>query len=351
MKIVILTADYPPDVWSGIGVAVHRQVLDLTALGVEVQVVIVRSRDAAIPPIDGADWIHLHSLPLTELALALRLRLKAGLAYTVHTQPWLELGDHGRRRFWLDLQTRLLSACDRTIFLSDAEHRTAQTLFPELSHAVVIPHGVPRPPTALPGRDSRDVVLFAGRFAVSKGVLLLEQCIRHAKRRTDLRFVIAGGHGDDEGEAAVRRLAGDCEVVGWLSREDLDALLGRSRLVVVPSRYEPFGLIALEAMRMGAPVLAANVGGLRELARPGSGGMRLDSADPDEWAGEMLRITRDEVLWTALHRQGPAFVDAHYRPAHAAARLLDEVYQSRGVGAVMTMESKQNPPFSARSST
>src|SRR5947207_1101310 len=80
----------------------------------------------------GAAWLHLHSLALTELALDLRCRLGAKLVYTVHTQPWLELTGHPRRRFWLDMQARLLGACDRVIFLSAAERTSAETLFPHL---------------------------------------------------------------------------------------------------------------------------------------------------------------------------------------------------------------------------
>lgn len=334
MKIAVLTADYPPDIWSGIGVAVHRQVCDLEALGVEVEVVVARSADAVLPVLhrlfdaDGADWIHLHSLPMAELAIDARRRWNARLVYTVHTQPWLELPQHSRRRFWLDQQARLLGVSDRVIFLSAAEHAAAQALFPDLPPASVIPNGVARPPANIPGRDERRLIAFAGRFATSKGVLLLEQCIRRLKPRTDLRFVIAGGHGDDEGSAAVQRLSRDCDVRGWLPHAEVEGLLAQSRLVLVPSRYEPFGLIALEAMRVGTPVLAAHAGGLRELAREGSGGVLLDSTDPDQWADAAMRIICDEVLWSTLHRNGPAFIDAHYNATDVARRLLDEVYQS-----------------------
>jgi len=219
MTIVMLTADYPPDVWSGIGVAVHRQTEDLLALGADVRVIVQRPADGdLVPPVEAADWIHLHSLPLTDLALAMRRRLGAKLAYTVHTQPWLELAGDRRARFWLDTQTRLLAACDRVVFLSAAELVAARTLFPRLPPAAVIPNGVAPPPAEIAGPAVRRDVVFAGRFAASKGVRLLEDCIRRVRRTSDLRFVIAGGHGDAEGTAAVRRLSDCCEVTGWLSR-------------------------------------------------------------------------------------------------------------------------------------
>jgi len=332
MKIVMLTADYPPDVWSGIGVAVQRQAADLAALGATVRVVVHREADGGhLPEIDDADWIHLHSLPLAGMALQLTRRLGAKLAYTVHTQPWLERAADPHGRFWLDTQTRLLAACDRAVFLSAAELAAARTLFPRLPPASVIPNGVPPPPQAIAGRDERHGVAFAGRFAVSKGVLLLEQCVQRLRRTSDVRFVIAGGHGDAEGTAAVRRLAGCCEVTGWLSRAALDDRFMHARLVVMPSRYEPFGLVALEAMRVGTPVLAADVGGLRECVREGSGGLRLDSSDAGDWAAAIARILSDDGGWMRLHRQGPLFVGRHYASEDLAARLLDEVYDAAAV--------------------
>jgi len=112
-----------------------------------------------------------------------------------------------------------------------------------------------------------------------------------------------------------------------------------ARLVMVPSRYEPFGLVALEAMRVGTPVLAANVGGLRECVREGSGGVLLDSFDTRQWAAAIERILADDIAWTRLHRQGPLFVGRHYRSADFAARLLDEVY---GVAAVTVRSSNRH---------
>jgi glycosyltransferase involved in cell wall biosynthesis len=351
MTVVLLTADYPPHVWSGIGVAVHRQATDLAALGARINVVVAAGRngtgagsnpDVVTLNADGSvssalehvAWVHLHSLALTEAALELRRTLGAKLVYTVHTQPWLELTGHRRRRFWLDMQARLLAACDRVVFLSTAERRSAETLFPRLPPAHVIPHGVPPPPADVPGREHRRLVVFAGRFTRSKGVRLLAECIRRVRQMSDVRFLIAGGHGDGEGVATIERLAREhgavCEIVPWLSRAELDDRLGAALLVLVPSRYEPFGLIALEAMRMGAPVLAANVGGLRETGRAGSGGLLLDSSDPQQWAEATVRITGDPALWTTLHHQGRQFVDRHYRSSEMAARLLSEVYTNGG---------------------
>jgi 1,4-alpha-glucan branching enzyme len=347
-KVLMLTADYPPEHWSGIGVVVQLQSEDLATLGVQVEVMVagrdgfavgdslnplikVLAGDTVPTELGGKDWLHLHSLPLTELALEWQRRSGAKLACTVHTQPLLELADLRLRRFWLDVQARLLSACDRVIFLSMAEWRSAQALFPSLPATHVIPNGVPKPPEKLPGPELRRTVTYAGRFALGKGILLLEQCIRRMLLQSDTAFLIAGGHGDPEGVAAVERIARNLsfgsEVVGWLPRNELDERLGQSRLVLVPSRYEPGGLIALEAMRMGTPVLAAAVGGLGDIGGESSGVVLLDSEDPQDWADEALRILRDKSLWARLHRQGPDYVKRCFSSSRLAERLLSEVYE------------------------
>jgi glycogen(starch) synthase len=349
MKVVLLTADYPPDAWSGIGHAVHRQAVDLAALGVEVTVIapgrgpdddaganprVVRlGAGGSVPSVGRADWLHVHSLALTDLALSLRRACRARLACTVHTQPWLELRDHPRRRFWLDAQVRLVASCDAVVYLSAAERASGETLMPGARRVHVVPHGLPPPPPTVPSRAERQFVMFAGRCTASKGIRLLAECIRRVRRLSDLRFLIATGHGDAEGTAIVARIARDhgaaCAVAGWLPQALLEERLAQAVLTLVPSRYEPFGLVAVEAMRLGTPVVGANVGGLRESLRAGSGGVLLDGSDPDGWAATIVRLASDNRWWTRLHHQGRDFVAANYAAADVAARLLSDVYRAR----------------------
>jgi glycosyltransferase involved in cell wall biosynthesis len=197
----------------------------------------------------------------------------------------------------------------------------------------VIPNGVPGAPEILLGRSERELVVFAGRFARTKGVALFEQCIARMMEKRDIRFLIVGGHGDAEGSACVyrlvRRYPNHGRLIGWLPRPELDEIFGRAALVLLPSLYEPFGLVALEAMRMGAPVLASDAGGLGEIATHESGGISLASRDPGVWAGRALDILEDRDLWDALHRRGPAHVNRYFRSSLLALRMINEVYNDR----------------------
>jgi 1,4-alpha-glucan branching enzyme len=112
---------------------------------------------------------------------------------------------------------------------------------------------------------------------------------------------------------------------GWLPAAELECLLRRAALLLMPSRYEPFGMIALEAMRMGTPVLGADIDSLRELLRPGSGGVAVASHHVDEWVAATKDLLLDGPRLRSLRAAGPLFVDRHYNIADQAKRLLAQL--------------------------
>lgn len=355
MRVMILTADYAPGSWSGIGVAVERQARALASLGIETHV-LVANRAIDMPGASGTgphvhqlsrqrcpvdprqfDVVHLHSLALSELAEELRRRFDLPLVYTAHSLLRLELQESADAGLWCAVQERILTISDGVVFLSRAERLAAVAGAPELAtRSYVIPNGVPAPPDSLPPPEEEGPIVFAGRFARSKGVELLGQLIPRVLARWPGRFVLAGGHGDTAGTRIVQNIAaqfpGACRVPGWLNRNDLDALFAASAVVLVPSRYEPFGLVALEAMRAGAPVLAAGVGGLTEVVAPESGGRLVYSRDPEVWCRALLEIVSTPAVREALRRRGPQYVKAHFDSTRMAERLVAEVYSACAAG-------------------
>ncbi len=343
MRLLVLTADYPPRPWSGIGVAVAAQARALAAAGVEVTVLVAGGGEAAggagesrpnlrvLPlgrcsfPLDPRrfDAVHVHSLRLGELAVELARRYALPLAATAHGLVHRELGATATGHPWSMAQRRLLGAADRAVLVSAAERAAAVAWLPEIAarsrvvpnavEPAVFPAGAPRRPP-----DAAAPVVFAGRFAASKGMDLLAGLVPRLLA-AGRRVVLAGGHGDAAGEALARRLAaafpGRCRLAGWLGRGELSSLLGGAALAVVPSRYEPFGLVAAEALAAGAPVLAADVGGLREVVGEGSGGRRLASRDPRRWAAAAAEMLAASGAGGAGAAAGPAWVARRFAPA------------------------------------
>jgi glycosyltransferase involved in cell wall biosynthesis len=348
VRVLVLTADYPPDAWSGIAAAVHRQVGALERLGVEVTVATPdpsgRRRRAAPPgrvldlcgsrfPGDprGYDVVHLHSLALSPLALAISARYGTALVYTAHARMEAELPPGPARAFWSDVQDRTMRASRRVVFPSAAERSGAVRRLGALaSRSIVVPNPVRLRPAPRRRGHSRGPLVFAGRFATAKGLDLLAVAAPRVLAAYDGYFVLAGGHGDARGAHAVRTLVrncgGRCRVAGWLPGPALVRLLAGASLLLVPSAYEPFGLVALDAMSLGTPVLAAAVGGLAELVLPGSGGRLVERADPRDWADAITALACDDAARRRLAEQGPPDAWRRFAPEAVGARLIEDAY-------------------------
>jgi glycogen(starch) synthase len=114
-----------------------------------------------------------------------------------------------------------------------------------------------------------------------------------------VRFIVAGS-GTAEGE--LRRQAHDLGLdehgtfLGWIGDDVLHSLYRIADLTVVPSIYEPFGLVALEAMASGCPCLVADTGGLREVVPNEDVGLRFRSRDPRSLGQMAERLLTDEEL-------------------------------------------------------
>src|SRR2546430_5187689 len=117
------------------------------------------------------------------------------------------------------------------------------------------------------------------------------------------RFLVAGS-GTHEQE--LRRQADDLGLMGhgtclgWIGDDVLHSLYRIADLTVVPSIYEPFGLVALEAMASGCPCIVADTGGLREVVPHEEAGLRFRSRDPEALAEVAIRVLSDPELEARL---------------------------------------------------
>jgi glycogen synthase len=148
------------------------------------------------------------------------------------------------------------------------------------------------------------LVLLIGRLVYEKGFqIALEAMPRVVRSLENVRFLVAGS-GTHERElrdqATALRLDDHGTFLGWIGDDVLHALYRIADLTVVPSIYEPFGLVALEAMASGCPCLVADTGGLREVVPHDEVGLRFRSRDPASLAEVAIRILSDEALGRRL---------------------------------------------------
>jgi glycosyltransferase involved in cell wall biosynthesis len=208
-----------------------------------------------------------------------------------------------------------------------------------LEHAEVIPN--PARPVAQSTRwrpeacDPR-AILFVGRFDRLKGGdLIIEAFARVLREVPDARLRFAGpdrGLVDDGGRRwdigsfledrlPGARASGQVEVLGQVPHPGLDALRRGAMVSVVCSRFEVFGLTVTEAMAMGAPVVAARVGGIPEIIRDGVDGLLHRPGDSADLAGRILAMLSDPTRAAEMGRRAAARCEREFRPVAVAARM------------------------------
>lgn len=141
-------------------------------------------------------------------------------------------------------------------------------------------------------RDDQVVVLHVGRLAAEKGLsVLAESWQRAAQRLGDRAVFVVAGEGPET--ARLRAALPNARFLGFLDREALAALYASVELCVLPSRTETCGLVALEAMASGIPVIAADAGGFRESVRTDYNGTLVTPDDAAAFAAAVVELAGD----------------------------------------------------------
>jgi glycogen(starch) synthase len=282
------------------------------------------------------DVIHLHDWLVAPAALALRDLTGSPVVATVHAT---EQGRHGGRvdapvqRFVDGVERWLVEEVDRIVTCSAHMRGEVGRVFGvEEGLVEMIPNQVDMAAygRAVPARNGRPTLLFAGRLEYEKGVQTLLEAIPLVARDLPWARLRVVGRGTYAGELRRRTgelgLEGRVRFDGFVDAERLRELYLSSDAVVVPSLYEPFGLVALEAMASGVPVVASDTGGLRELVEDEVTGLRFPPGDHAALARTVVRVLSDPDLARRLGREGRAMVAGRDTWAGAASRTA-EVYR------------------------
>ena len=158
------------------------------------------------------------------------------------------------------------------------------------------------------GMNGEKVLLYVGRVEPLKGLdLLVETAVQMEAEGEKVRMMVVGGGGPGEPETdRVRRLAEERQVddlidfVGRVDHDELPLYYNAADVCVVPSYYESFGLVALESMACGTPVVATRVGGLPTLVHHGHTGYLKSWRCPEAFANSVEMIISSERLQESL---------------------------------------------------
>lgn len=280
------------------------------------------NRHPALLQRDSPDVVHAMGGPGGVLLLR---RLGTPVVYTANHTYRMAHGRGSARRLLSPLEARAYRRAAMVLAISSATAAAVRELGVAAARVEVLPPGVDVPADAAPLRESPRL-LFAGRWEPEKGVLDAVAVMRGvvAQRAGTSAVVLGAG----SLAAEVRRAAAETpaiEVAGRVSDERLAAEYGRASIVVMPSRYEGLGLVALEAQARGAVAVGYDVDGLRDaIASPA---LLVEPGDRQA----LLRLCLDLLDDPRRRAEAAASGLERVRARHswdAVARRLEEVYDA-----------------------
>jgi glycogen synthase len=261
------------------------------------------------------DLIHGHDWLVAQAAATLAERAVVPYVTTIHAT------EHGRHQGWVQdepqahihaVERWMAQRADAVIVCSYYMRGHVADIFDiDERRIVVIPNGIDpselRPAGDLQALRSRfaepseKLVLLVGRLVYEKGFQLALDALPGVVERVEgVRFLVAGsGTHEHELKAQAERLglSDHGSFLGWIGDDVLHSLYRIADLCVVPSIYEPFGLVALEAMASGCPCIVADTGGLREVVPVGERvGLRFNGGDAEHLGVMIERLLVDAGL-------------------------------------------------------
>lgn len=260
------------------------------------------------------DVVHLHVYWLWPAARAIQERTGVPLVYHVHSldRAEYEIG-HGPSQCasqWI-VQEEVIASADRVIALSLNESELLSDYCPGVQGKVrIVGNGIDDNVTARAAvtkerQTNSPLVLYTGRFVERKGLRELIAAIpRVLDRAPATRFVLAGGHRQCSGAdmeywwlpPELKQYRDHIHFTGWLTPAQLAEWYLAADVLAVPSWYEPFGMVILEGMLYGLPIVAAAVGGPSEILEHGRTGILCPPRDAEALADAILKLVIDARL-------------------------------------------------------
>ncbi|MBU5442345.1 glycosyltransferase family 4 protein [Paenibacillus sp. MSJ-34] len=266
------------------------------------------------------DLIHTHSLQCVDMALYFKRKYGIPFVYTCHSLA-LRRNIFGKNRV-SPRQVDLFRFADVVTVPSAWQKRQIHAHCPYVKHIQVIRNGVPfRESTTGSGSKKKGRLLFVGRLTATKGINELLQAVgllKKSKPKVKLDIV---GRGSATFTKKLKQTALRSKInqnvrwIGKLKHEKVQRLYSSYQAVIVPSRKESFGLVALEAMASGVPLVATRNGGLSSFVNRGNAtiiasatprsiaaGIRKMWKYPDETAvkAENAKKTAKQYSWTNI---------------------------------------------------
>jgi glycogen(starch) synthase len=301
------------------------------------------------------DVVHAHDWVSAHAGVVLAAAHDVPLVATIHAteaglwQGWVTQPASRRRH---ETERWLVGAASRTLVCSNAmRDEVVAALGAQPDRVDIVSNGVDRAAWRVRARArsaareaagvpaTAPLLVLPGRVEWEKGADLAVAALTRVRRRLPGAMLVVAGAGSRTADVAAQarrlRVARAVRLVGHCPDRQLAGLLGAADVVLVPSRYEPFGLVALEAMAAGTPVVAAAVGGLADIVTDGRTGLLVPPDDASALAAAATRVLGETALRRRLTRTAAAELPRRWTWAGAAAATQHSYAAARALGPLM----------------
>lgn len=265
--------------------------------------------------------VHAHSSfagGVLRLLYGWRTRPPFRIVYCPHGWAFDRRSSSMKQRLIERIERDLAPSADRIVLISDHERREALRIGIAPDRLSLVLNGIADLHSDRPARwqDPRVRVLFVGRLDTQKGFDTLLDAVEPIQDQVALRVIGKAVAGP---ATTPRTRNPKIEYLGWRSLAEVATEIAAADVVAVPSRWEGFGLVALEAMCGGCAVVASDVGGLREIVVDGVTGYLVPPDSPERLMRALSR--HDRATWQAMGAAGRA----RYEAMFTARRMNDEL--------------------------
>ncbi|MFD0827547.1 glycosyltransferase family 4 protein [Neobacillus sp. M.A.Huq-85] len=390
LNILMLSWEYPPHVVGGLSRHVYGLSVHLAELGHEVHVVSLLRND--LPSYEKINGVHVHRVkPLNEqdedflswigglnLAMAYKVeKLADEYSFSIiHAHDWLvgtaaialkdslsipllatiHATEYGRnngiytemQKFIHSKEQQLVTEADQVIVCSDYMVEEVTSIFDAASEKLaIIPNGVDllnnREEESVelsPNLQDKKYIFSMGRIVKEKGFETIIEAAAIAKElKLEYSFVIAGkGPMLDTYRRLIqeKHLEDKITFIGFVSEQQRNTFIQNCEMVVVPSLYEPFGIVALESMALGKPTIVSKTGGLKGIVKHLQTGMVMTPGDAKSLLEQILFIYKNPEKAAEMAKEGQLVMKSLYswkRVALETSRIIEDTLLTQLVDA------------------
>lgn len=383
LTILLLTWEFPPHIIGGLARHTEGLSLQLQKLGVDVHVITTKPNyiNSAYEEIEGVkvhrveplnamdpqflNWIgglnlriaekalelarenkfhliHAHDWLVGEAAKTLSNELKVPLITTIHgTEFGRNAGIYTElQKFIHNKELELIQSSHQVIVCSEFMKQEISEVFDATEEKIsIIPNGVRIEKQKDEGnihlhpilqKEKRNILFSIGRLVQEKGFDLLIEAASKMNRK-DICFVLAGnGPMYQEYDRLIKqnKLEDVIYLIGFISDEQRNQFFERCKMAIFPSRYEPFGIVALEAMTFSKPIIVSETGGLRRINQHLKTGLFMKPDNVESLVEQIELILSCPEFAQKMAENGKALVEYYYswqRVAEMTKRQYEEL--------------------------